>query len=115
MTGRRACLLALLLACPAAAHDSGFSPAQNAWLNRQIALDRMKCCDEHDVHVGVDVVWRVTDAGGYEVLIEGAWQPVPPGRLMRDNPGDPSPWGHRALLFRTGADIWCFRPGEPLT
>jgi hypothetical protein len=105
-----------ILAGPAAAHDRHFTPSQNEWLNRQYALDAMKCCDEHDVHIGVEVQWRHNQSGdGYEVMIEGEWRPVPSGRIMRENPRDPSPWGHRALLFHTGRNIWCFRPAEPLT
>jgi hypothetical protein len=48
------------------------------------------------------------------VMIDGAWRPIPPGRLMQSRPDDPTPWPGRALLFRTGQTIWCFFP-EPLT
>jgi hypothetical protein len=76
----------------------------------------MKCCDEHDVRIGVEVAWRIAEDGEtYEVQIAGEWQAVPRERIMRVNPADPSPWGHRALLFHTGSNIWCFHPPEPLT
>lgn len=57
-------------------------------------------------------------AGRYEVQIAGAWLPIPPGRMMRHDPADPSPWEGEALLFYTptvvGPQIWCFSP-EPLS
>ena len=107
----RAALALLLLAGPAMAH--GFSAEENAWLNRQRAVDGMKCCDERDAHVSPDVEWRHV-GGRYEVRIRGAWVPVPEGRIMREDPADPSPWGQAALLFHSPQGIiWCFRP-EPL-
>ena len=109
-----------LLAGPAAAHQQHFTPEENAWLHRQRAVDGTKCCDEHDAHVGERVAWRMA-AGAFEVRINGAWLPVPRGRMMRHDPDDPSPWGSEALLFWSpaphlpgGVSIWCFSP-EPLT
>ena len=108
---KRAALALMLLAGPAMAH--GFTAEENAWLNRQRALDGMKCCDETDVHVSPDVEWRHV-GGRYEVMIRGSWVPVPPGRIMRERPGDPSPWGQAALLFHSPQGVlFCFRP-EPL-
>jgi hypothetical protein len=109
---KRAALL-LLLALPASAHDQRFTDAENDWLNRQVAADGTKCCDRHDAHVGVRVAWRMV-GGRYEVQINGTWREVPPGRIMRHNPRDPSPWQGEALLFHTNGHIWCFSP-EPLT
>lgn len=110
---RRAVLALALLAAPAAAHDRAFTPAQNAWLNRQVARDGMKCCDETDAHVGLAVEWRIV-GGGYQVRLGGAWVAVPPGRLMRPRLEDPSPFGAQALLFHSPQGlIWCFLP-EPL-
>ena len=104
-------LLLLALAGPAAGH--GFSESENAWLNRQVALDGMKCCDATDAHVSPDIEWRHRE-GRYEVRIRGAWVVVPAGRIMRENPADPSPWGQAALLFHSPQGVvWCFRP-EPL-
>jgi hypothetical protein len=107
-------LLAGLLICmPASAHidpeNAAEHHANNAWLNRQRALDNTKCCDEHDVEVLVDPRWRIT-AAGYEVFFSERWHPVPAGRLMQPNPQDPTPYPGQALLFRTGATIWCFTP-----
>jgi hypothetical protein len=103
----------------ASAHDRSFTPAENAWLNRQRAVDNTKCCDERDAFVGQSVEWRIV-GGRYEVFYSGAWRQVPPGRIMRHNPADPSPFGAQALLFwspnpndPTGATLWCFAP-EPL-
>jgi hypothetical protein len=105
-----------LLAVPAAAHDRGFSREENAWLNRQRAVDGTKCCDEHDAHVGLRVTWRM-QGGRFQVRIGTEWRDVPPGRIMRHDPADPSPWGSEALLFYSptggGPMIWCFSP-EPL-
>ena len=108
---RRGLLLALL-ATPAAAHihpeqGSRLTP-HNEWLNRQVAIDGMKCCDEHDTEILADFRWRMV-GGRYEVEIDGAWVPIPPGRVMRPNPADPTPY-QEALLFRTGPSIWCFMP-----
>jgi hypothetical protein len=111
-------ILAALVAS-ALAHDRNFTPAENAWLNRQRALDGTKCCDERDAYVGQSVEWRIV-GGRYEVFYSGAWRQVPAGRVMRHDPRDPSPFGAQALLFwspnpndPTGATLWCFAP-EPL-
>jgi hypothetical protein len=88
-------------------HFAAEHAANNAWLNRQVARDGTKCCDEHDVEVLIDPRWRQTPAG-YEVLIGETWRPVPPGRIMRVNPDDPSPYPGEVLLFRTGSTVWCF-------
>lgn len=113
LKGMRPVVVALLLTSSAMAHDTGFTAEENAWLDRQRAVDGTKCCNEHDVTIGERVQWRMT-AGRYEVLIGETWRPVPPGRLMQSIPDDPTPWPGRALLFRTGTMIWCFFP-EPLT
>lgn len=132
-SGRRRCLLlgdagllglalvvwvvVLVVAVSVGARGHGFSAEENEWLNRQRALDGEKCCDERDAHVAPNVEWRVTaDRRGYEVRINGEWRLVPAGRIMRENPADPSPWGQAALLFHApwaGGPIYCFRP-EPL-
>lgn len=116
----RALLAALLLALPAAAHGPTFTDAENQWLNRQRALDGTKCCDRHDAHVGQNVEWRIV-AGRYQVRIRDEWRDVPPGRMMRHDPSDPTPWPGEALLFWSpvpshpdGFLLWCFFP-EPLT
>lgn len=106
----------MLTASTVAAHGSGFTAEENAWLNRQRAVDGMKCCDETDAHVGLDVRWRLV-GGAYEVWIAGAWHRVPPGRMMRHDPSDPTPWPGQAILFHSPRSphlIWCFFP-EPLT
>lgn len=111
---RLAVIVLALTAVGAIGHESRFSPEENAWLERQYARDGMKCCNEHDVHVGVDVRWRFVN-GRYEVMMDGRWTPVPEGRLMRHTPNDPSPWGAAPLLFYTPGQHapWCFLP-EPL-
>lgn len=111
---RRAFFLLACMTRPAAAHGQHFTQDEIAWLNRQVAVDGMKCCDETDAHVGTRVSWRI-EGSRYQVRIQGAWHDVPPGRVMRSQPDDPSPWGGEALLFyspRTGGGIslWCFRP-----
>lgn len=127
MTARRRIAAAIALAAlvaaaaaPAWGHGQTFTADENAWLNRQRAVDGTKCCNERDAMVGEVVDWRLR-GGVYEVLIQGAWRPVPPGRLMRHNPADPSPWPGQALLFWSpapshpdGFHLWCFYP-EPLT
>jgi len=105
--------LALLLAPAAVAHDARFTREENAWLNRQRAVDGTKCCDEHDVTIGLRVRWRMV-GGAYQVQIAGQWRDVPPGRIMQHIPGDPSPFEGQALLFHTNGILWCFSP-EPLT
>jgi hypothetical protein len=116
----RAALLAACLAAPALAHGPGFTDAEDAWLNRQRAVDGTKCCDRRDVHVGQNVEWRI-QAGRYQVRIRDEWRDVPPGRMMRHQPDDPTPWPGEALLFWSPAPhlpdgflLWCFFP-DPLT
>lgn len=108
-----AVMLAACVALPAAAHQVTYTAEQNAWLNRQRALDGTKCCDETDVRVGVNVEWRIS-GGRYQLKISGAWVDVPPGRMMRFNPGDPSPWPGEPLAFYSlspgGHVLWCFFP-----
>jgi hypothetical protein len=101
-------------------HGAGFTAEENAWLERQRAVDTTKCCNDRDAHVGHAVDWRMV-AGRYQVRIQGEWRDVPPGRLMQHNPADPTPWPGQALLFwspsphvPTGFHLWCFFP-EPLT
>jgi hypothetical protein len=115
-------LWALIIAsCNAAlGHGYNYSPDENAWFNRQLAIDGTKCCDESDAHVGENVDWRMV-GGHYEVYILDGWHRVPPERVMRSNPDDPSPFGSAALLFWSPAPhttrgfmLWCFRPGVVL-
>lgn len=105
--------LAACIALPASAHRVEFTAEQNAWLNRQHARDGTKCCDETDAHVGMNVEWRI-QGGRYQLHVSGAWVDVPPGRMMRFNPADPSPWPGEALafysLFPSGHVLWCFFP-----
>ena len=108
---------ALGFGCAAWSHGTGFTPDENAWFNRRRAVDGTKCCDENDAFVGENVEWRMV-GGRYEVFVRGAWYQVPPGRVMRSDPADPSPFGSAALLFYTvnpnwpnGFMLWCFRPG----
>lgn len=115
-----AVVVALAMARPAFSHGLGFTAEEAAWLDRQRAHDGTKCCDVRDVQVGQGVEWRLT-AGRYEVRVRGEWRAVPPGRLLRHNPDDPTPWPGQALLFWSptpslpeGFSLWCFFP-EPLT
>lgn len=108
----RLVLALMLLAWPAAAHDTEFTRDENDWMNRQHAVDGTKCCNEHDVTVGEHVQWRIVGSR-YEVFFDGQWRMISPGRMMQSRPDDPTPWPGRALLFRTGPMIWCFFP-EPL-
>ena len=118
MLAAAAALAAVIAGCTAATgHGLGFTREENAWLDRQRAIDGTKCCDERDAHVGENVEWRMV-GGRYEVFVNGGWFPVPPERVMRSNPDDPSPWGSAALLFYSpgvhwpnGFMLWCFRPG----
>lgn len=109
-------LLFLFCAAYAFAHGTHYSPQEIAWMNRQYAVNgSTKCCNEHDVHVGERVAWRMRN-GQYEVLVNTNWYQVPQDRLMRYDPQDPLPENFRgqALLFYSmyGANptIWCFFP-----
>jgi hypothetical protein len=117
----RRALLACLIALPALAHGPAheFSPDEIAWMNRQHSRGdaergSVKCCDERDVYIALDVHWRLAQ-GHYEVMMNGGWVRVPPHRLMRIVRGDPSPWDSAAILFYSpGQPLpWCFLP-EPL-
>ncbi len=108
-------IILLLVANVASAHidphNAPLHAQHNDWLNRQYALDGMKCCDPTDVEVLIDPRWRIVN-NRYEVFFNDAWHEVPPGRLLRPNPDDPSPYGE-ALLFRsTVGNIWCFQPAQ---
>lgn len=110
----------LCLMVAAAAHSPAFTDAENDWLNRQRSVDGTKCCDRNDAHVGQNVEWRLV-GGRYQVRIRDEWRDIPPGRIMRHQPNDPTPWPGEAMLFWTpvpshpdGFLIWCFSP-EPLT
>jgi hypothetical protein len=115
-----AVVAAVALARPAWSHGLGFTAEEAAWLDRQRSHDGTKCCDVRDVQVGQGVEWRLS-GGRYEVRIRGEWRAVPPGRLMRHDAADPTPWPGQALLFWSPAPhapegffLWCFFP-EPLT
>lgn len=96
----------------------GFSEDEVAWMNRQhsVGPDVVKCCDEHDVYLGVNAIWR-PQAGAphrYEVFIRELqrWVEVPPDRMLQMVQEDPSPWGGEAIVFYSiypsGVQIWCF-------
>jgi hypothetical protein len=106
--------LSTVISFSALSHSQHFSPEENDWLNRQHAVDGTKCCDETDAHIGHDFVeWRVLN-DQYQVLINERWIDVPPGRMMRNNPEDPTPWPGQPHLFYTdfgrSISIWCFFP-----
>lgn len=96
------------------------TPEENDWLERQRAVDGTKCCNDRDIYVGQDVEWRIVRDGHnihYEVMIAGIWRRILPGRILRPDPSDPSPFGSQALLFwmpsphtLEGYRIFCFRP-----
>jgi len=107
----------LALAANHAFGHGSFTHAEIEWMERQYSVDgNSKCCNEHDVHIGQNVQWRI-NGRGYEVQINGNWHAIPPNLLMASKPDDPSPFGVEALLFYSvypsGIRIWCFRP-EPL-
>lgn len=96
-------------------HGQHFTHPEIEWMERQNARDGTKCCNEHDVHVGQNVAWRINAARThYEVQISGQWHQVPTGRIRAIDRDDPSPFGHEALLFYSvypsGIQIWCFQP-----
>jgi hypothetical protein len=70
----RIAALLLALAAPAFAHGN-FTPEEEAWLERQRAVDGTKCCDRHDAHVGQNVEWRL-QGGRYQVRIQGEWRDI---------------------------------------
>lgn len=109
-------VLMLLIFCAydVVAHSRRFTDEENAWMERQLAEDGTKCCNQHDVHFLDQPQWRST-GGGYEVYVEGEWHEVPPGRLRVNQPDDPSPFGtEKALLFYSVHSgivyVWCFTP-----
>ena len=107
-------MLLFFLLGEALAHGQQFTQEENDWMERQNAVDGTKCCDRHDVHFLDSPNWRMKNAG-YEVLVEGKWHEVPPGRTRAINPEDPSPFGDgQALLFYSVHSdvvyIWCFTP-----
>lgn len=94
-------------------HGEMFTREENDWMNRQYAVDGTKCCDENDVHLGINVVWRM-QGGNYQVKVGDNWLTVPSNRLYQHKTDDPSPFPGEALLFystySTGVMIWCFSP-----
>jgi len=108
-------LIFLVLFAPSLHAHGSFTHDEIEWMERQYSHDGTKCCNELDVHIGQDVVWRINAARtGYEVQINNAWHAVPNGRLRKIIPDDPSPFGYEALLFYSiypsGLRIWCFTP-----
>jgi hypothetical protein len=108
--------LALLVFGISQAYGHGsYTHDEIEWMERQHARDGEKCCNEHDVHIGQDVTWRMNAARThYEVQINGAWHQVPNGRIRAIRENDPSPFGYESLLFYSiypsGLRIWCFSP-----
>jgi len=107
-------MLLVFLTWETLAHGQKFTQAENDWMERQTAVDGFKCCNQHDVHFLEDPDWRMGKTG-YEVLINGVWHEVPPGRLRQIDQSDPSPFGQdHALLFYSvhgkTTHIWCFTP-----
>jgi hypothetical protein len=105
---------AMLFAHRVAAHGN-YTHEEIEWMERQNARDGEKCCNEHDVHIGQDVTWRINAARThYEVQISGQWHQVPTGRIRAIDREDPSPFGSEAILFYSvypsGLRIWCFNP-----
>lgn len=93
-------------------HGAQYTAEETAWMERQYAIDGMKCCAPYDFHVIQDPEWRMRD-GHYEVRVHNQWHQVPRGRLLRHIPEDPSPFPGQALLFRTNSNpptVWCFYP-----
>lgn len=92
----------------------GFDSDEVAWMNRQRSVSDVKCCDEHDVYVGVRAIWRNAAPGRFEVFVAEVqrWVEVPEGRMQRMVLDDPSPWGGEAIVFYSvyadGVRIWCF-------
>jgi len=110
--GFTALLLFLLCAGYAWAHGPDYTPEETQWMERQHAVDGMKCCAPYDFHVLQDPEWRM-HAGHYEIRHNNEWHRVPAGRLLAHNPADPTPFPGIALLFRTShlrPTVWCFFP-----
>ena len=107
-----ALLIFLAAGVAAFGHGANYTPAEEAWMERQRALDGTKCCAPYDFHVIQDPQWRM-NSGHYEVYVHNAWHVVPAGRLLRHDPTDPTPFPGQALLFRTNSTVphvWCFYP-----
>lgn len=110
--------LGVCLAGEVRGHGSGhgFDAEERAWMNRQRSVDDVKCCDEHDVYVGVHAIWRPVAGrpNRFEVFIveQQRWVEVPAGRMLQMVPSDPSPWGGEAIVFYSvypdRVEIWCF-------
>jgi hypothetical protein len=64
----------------------------------------LSCCDETDCRPVDDRI----GAAGYEVLLRGAWVPVPDAKIIRrtDNPV-----GRAVLCWSPNFGIMCFVPG----
>jgi hypothetical protein len=91
-----------LLASPAWAHDP-----YTSWY---IPGTKISCCNSNDCQVADG--WRMA-GNGYEVLVEGAWCPVPQDRVLS---GVQSPPGDGHVCIASGSSsactrITCFLPG----
>lgn len=108
-------LVSMGFAWSAFGHGELYTADEIAWMERQRAVDGTKCCNEHDVHLGINVTWRMR-GGNYEVYIKGmdTWMEVPQNRLYQHKAHDPSPFPGETLLFfstyGTSVHIWCFSP-----
>jgi hypothetical protein len=99
-------LVALLVNAPSSA-DPDLSP----WFQSLKSPMGMSCCAQADGHILHDSEWRAVK-DGYEVLINGAWVPVPAESVLQraDNPTG----GAVVFYPPSGAPpIYCFvRPAE---
>jgi hypothetical protein len=108
-------IMCLILGATYAFGHGSYTHDEIEWMERQNARDGTKCCNEHDVHIGQDVTWRINaQRTGYQVLVSGNWLDVPAGRMRAIDRNDPSPFGYESLLFYStyGSTviIWCFNP-----
>ena len=60
-------------------------PAIHAWFESLVRADGLHCCGAADCRIAAPGEIR-TDAGGFEILLNGVWQPVPEAMMVhRDN------------------------------
>lgn len=100
----RALIVLLLLAVPALAHDG--DTKRDEYLGSLMSPKTgASCCNLMDCSETDD--WRA-GASGYEVFVDGAWQPVPPDAVIKNRP---HPEGRAVVCYRPGIGVLCFVEG----
>ena len=103
----RSCAAALLMSALAALATANTALAHDPYTSWERPDTGGSCCSNQDCR---QATARYT-ATGWEVLDEGKWLEVPPGRVL-DSRKYPNPDGMHHVCVGPKQHIYCFMPGE---